>query len=256
MLSAHRDDGAVMRSQLTGNRRSRAPVPVRAPVPPHAAPVSIEPLLRPGAVRSAYQPIVDLRSGCTAAFEALARFDPRTGFDNPGQAFSVAEAEGEEAARRLDHACIRAAILGAIDARLPSSTTLFVNVRPATLERATPAELEAVIDAARAQLRVVVEVTELDVLERPAELLAFVQRNRARGFGLAVDDVGVNPDSLSLLPLLRPDVIKLDRSVLNTRPDLAPLRPASGVRGANLHAEDPVRHDWNVIVFGPHFAAA
>ena len=32
--------------------------------------------------------------------------------------------------------------------------------------------------------------------------------------------------------------------------------PAPGVRGANLSPDDPVRGEWDVVVVGPHFAAA
>ncbi|MEV4641018.1 EAL domain-containing protein [Actinoplanes sp. NPDC049548] len=35
-----------------------------------------------------------------------------------------------------------------------------------------------------------------------------------------------------------------------------PEEPAPGVRGAALHAADPLRGEWNVIVVGPHRAAA
>ena len=32
--------------------------------------------------------------------------------------------------------------------------------------------------------------------------------------------------------------------------------PAAGVRGASLATNDPLQHEWNVLVIGPHFAAA
>jgi hypothetical protein len=32
--------------------------------------------------------------------------------------------------------------------------------------------------------------------------------------------------------------------------------PAKGVRGARLGADDPLRGEWNVVVVGPHYAAA
>jgi EAL domain-containing protein (putative c-di-GMP-specific phosphodiesterase class I) len=35
-----------------------------------------------------------------------------------------------------------------------------------------------------------------------------------------------------------------------------PLTPAPGVRGASLAAQDPLRGEWDVIMVGPHFAAA
>jgi EAL domain-containing protein (putative c-di-GMP-specific phosphodiesterase class I) len=35
-----------------------------------------------------------------------------------------------------------------------------------------------------------------------------------------------------------------------------PVAPAAGVRGADLAADDPLRGEWDVVVIGPHFAAA
>jgi DICT domain-containing protein len=34
------------------------------------------------------------------------------------------------------------------------------------------------------------------------------------------------------------------------------IEPAPGVRGAHLSPTDPVRAEWDVVVIGPHFAAA
>ena len=35
-----------------------------------------------------------------------------------------------------------------------------------------------------------------------------------------------------------------------------PPTPAHGVRGTALHPGDPLRGEWDVIMVGPHFAAA
>lgn len=188
--------------------------------------------LRPGAVVPVYQPIVALGDRRVVAYEALARFAPWTGFTGPAGAFAAAAAAGPEATAALDHACTAAAIRGALEVGLPQDVALFVNVLPVALQRSTPAALADVAALAQEQLRVVVEVTETDVLTRPAELLALASRVRRRGFGLAVDDVGVNPESLSLLPLLRPDVIKLDRSILTAPPTAATGRVLGAVLAA------------------------
>jgi hypothetical protein len=64
-----------------------------------------------------------------------------------------------------------------------------------------------------------VEITERALTARPAELLATAERVRAEGWALALDDVGAEPQSLALLPFLRPDVIKLDLRLVQQRPD-------------------------------------
>jgi len=63
----------------------------------------------------------------------------------------------------------------------------------------------------------VVELTERALAARPAELLQAVARTRERGWGIALDDVGAVPESLALLPMLRPDVIKLDLRLVQQR---------------------------------------
>ena len=45
-----------------------------------------------------------------------------------------------------------------------------------------------------------------------------VDRLRTAGFGIALDDVGADERSLALLPLLRPDIVKLDLSLIHSHP--------------------------------------
>jgi DICT domain-containing protein len=35
-----------------------------------------------------------------------------------------------------------------------------------------------------------------------------------------------------------------------------PVTPVAGVRGADLAPDDPLRGEWDLVVIGPHFAAA
>lgn len=62
------------------------------------------------------------------------------------------------------------------------------------------------------------EVTERSLTDRPAELLAAVDRLRGLGVGIALDDVGADPRSLALMPFLAPDVIKLDLRLVQENP--------------------------------------
>ena len=60
---------------------------------------------------------------------------------------------------------------------------------------------------------VVVELTERALTARPREVLAAVRWLRERNCRIALDDVGVDPRSLGLMPFVAPDIIKLDRKV-------------------------------------------
>jgi len=181
-------------------------------------------LVRSGGVRSVYQPIVDLDTGATVAFEALARGPQGHPLERPDLMFDAAREH--ECVGELDEACQWSAITGAVSAGLHTPWSLFVNVEPAgidwTLTR-TDAEAEAAgVDRQRYRvgldLPIMVEVTERHLSANPPALLRFVDRIRSWGGGIAVDDVGAERASLALLPLLRPDVIKLDLRVVQHRP--------------------------------------
>lgn len=112
--------------------------------------------------------------------------------------------------------------------------TLFVNVEPAVLESARLEQLVVLAEQASGELQVVLEITERAIAERPAQLLATVSRLRAAGRRIALDDVGADDMSLAFMPLLRPDIVKLDLSLVQKRP--APA-VAEIMNAVNAYAE-------------------
>lgn len=129
--------------------------------------------------------------------------------EHPDQLFAAARAEGR--LEELDAACQRAAHAGAVANQISSPLTLFVNAEPDTLG------IGALSPMGRGT-RGVVELTERTLTTRLAEVLPAVQRTRAAGWGIALDDVGADTRSLALMPLLRPDVIKLDLRLVQEQP--------------------------------------
>jgi len=175
----------------------------------------IDEVLRHGHVRSVFQPIVELDSGAVVAYEALAR-GPQGPLERPDLLFAAARAAGR--LRELDELCRRTALRTAITTGVLAPLTLFVNVEPEVLDTAPLEELLAIGAAAPRDLQVVLEITERAIAARPAELLATVQRLRAAGWRIALDDVGADDLSLAFMPLLRPDIIKLDLKLVQQRP--------------------------------------
>jgi diguanylate cyclase (GGDEF)-like protein/PAS domain S-box-containing protein len=188
--------------------------PVR-PNPDAAVAAALDEALRPGGVRSVFQPIVELDTGCVVAHEALAR-GPEGPLQRPDFLFAAARAAGRLA--ELDSACRVAAFEGATRHGIAAPLALFVNVEPEVLDTAPLDELLAIAEAAPGKLRVVMEITERAIAARPAELLRTVARVRELGWGIALDDVGADPMSLAFMPLLRPDVVKLDLRLVQERP--------------------------------------
>lgn len=176
--------------------------------------IDFDSFLATGALRPAYQPIVDLISGEIIGFEALARW-PDLPDATPDTVFAAARSNGRTT--ELDWACRRAALAGAIDVGLGREHTLFVNVEPDTLGTPTPIDVLDTVEVAQADLRVILELTERSLARRPAELLRVVEWARSHGWGIALDDVGAEPESLALLPFLAPDVVKLDMALVTQR---------------------------------------
>jgi len=89
----------------------------------------------------------------------------------------------------------------------------------------------------------VIELTERDLTGDVAGLLRAVERARAQGWRVALDDVGAAPASLALLPFLRPEIIKLDLSLTHTTTNTATVEILTAVTaeaartGATLLAE-------------------
>ena len=164
----------------------------------------------------ALQPIIDLTSRRWIGAEALARFPDGRGSE---QWF----AEAHEAGRGLDLELL--AVDAALDVmtELPDWVYLSVNASPEVL---LDARFTALLRRPGLPLnRLVVEITEHAEVRRYDDVRDGLRPFRERGLRLAVDDTGAGYASFNHVLLLRPDVIKLDRSLL-TDIDTDPARRA------------------------------
>lgn len=196
---------------------------------PDAA-AELDRVLAHGLIAPAYQPIVELATGQVVAFEALARVQGDSPLARPDLLFAAARDEGRLI--ELDWACRFAALRGAVAHGL--RRPLFINSEPEAMCTPPPPEALPLFEAAEALFQPVLEITERDLNEHPRALLEVLPLIRARGVGIALDDVGVDPRSLALMPFVLPDVIKLDLSLTQ-----APLGAdlAETVHAVNAHAE-------------------
>src|SRR5215212_2350212 len=159
-------------------------------------------------IEPVYQPIFDLRDGSVVGYEALARGRGGNGLASPEALFAAAREQGRVA--ELDRACREAALAGAVEAGLGAPFCLFVNADARALEHDLPGMPPA-------GFTLVMEVTERALTERPEPLLRALTELRRLGWGVALDDVGADSRSLALMPVLYPDVIKLDLRLLRER---------------------------------------
>ena len=170
-----------------------------------------------GGLRTVFQPIVDLRTEQVIGWEALTRGPRGSAVQAPDDLFAAARACGRLA--ELDWACRCQAFRVAGLARLHPPQRLFVNAEAQVLGTACPQHLLADWMFAHRRLRVVVEVTERSLCDAPGELLRVAATLNELGWEVALDDVGANDAGVALLPVLRPDIVKLDKALLAPRPD-------------------------------------
>lgn len=156
--------------------------------------------LEPGGLVLLAQPIVELSGGRVVGVEALSRFPGHTG--SPAEVFASAAELGMGI--ELELAAVREAL--ALLPRLPDHLYVSVNAAPST---AVDPALVELLEAAPAG-RVVLELTEHAAIGDYALLLRSLERLRAHGVRLAVDDTGSGYSSLQHILALAPDVIKLD----------------------------------------------
>lgn len=170
-------------------------------------------------VRTVFQPIVALDTATTVAYEALSRGPVDTLLESPDALFAAARSASRVI--ELDWTCRCAAFRAAFESGLRAPTRLFVNTEPLAVGAGCPTHLVADWMLAYRELDIVVELTERFLLDAPAELLRVRGTLEELGWELALDDVGAGDAGVALLPVLKPGVVKLDRSLLAATPDRA-----------------------------------
>jgi EAL domain-containing protein (putative c-di-GMP-specific phosphodiesterase class I) len=169
-------------------------------------------------LRAVFQPIVDLDDDRRiVGYEGLARGPVGSRLEHPAALFDAARRTGR--AVELDWRCRARAIRSAAAQGLHAPGLLFVNAEPASFGSTPPDDVLADLELAEGSLDLVVEVTERDLVADPGAMIATLAAARAQGYRIALDDVGAEPASLSLMPVIDPDIIKLDLRLVQRRRD-------------------------------------
>jgi EAL domain-containing protein (putative c-di-GMP-specific phosphodiesterase class I) len=170
-------------------------------------------ILTERAIHPVFQPVVDLATGELVGAEALARGPAGTPLEHPAALFAAATHAGLLA--ELDLLCSTRA-LELAHAAGTTPPLIFVNAAAAALDRPLSPDLHTTPHPPHPPLpfRVVLDLTERALGELPAALLTIAARVHGRGNAVALDDVGADPTSLAFLPLVEPDVVKLDMHLL------------------------------------------
>ncbi|MDZ7603154.1 MAG: EAL domain-containing protein [Hoeflea sp.] len=158
-----------------------------------------------------FQPIVDIRTGRTIAFEALARWtSPVLGNVPPGQFIPVAERTG--LIGPMTRVLLRKALASA--SRWPDDVGLSFNLSThdiSTSEGAV-AIFAIILGSGVDPRRLDFEITETAMMYDFAQAKIAIDMLKALGCGIALDDFGTGYSSLSQLHALPLTKIKIDRS--------------------------------------------
>ena len=164
---------------------------------------------------SHYQPIVSVKKKKNVGAEALARARSDGSNIPPLQLFQWAQDEGSTL--ELDRLCRKKAMQGFLGLlQADPELLLFVNFEVSVLDRGvlgSGALLAMVNEMGLKPGNIVIEINESRVAELTA-LQGFVERHKNLGFLIALDDLGAGHSSLQRLALLKPDILKLDRSLI------------------------------------------
>jgi diguanylate cyclase (GGDEF)-like protein/PAS domain S-box-containing protein len=169
-------------------------------------------------LRLEFQPLVRIDSGRVKGFEALVRWQhPARGYVTPGVFLPIAEETGLIVPLGrwvLLEACLQATQWTTAGDEPPSVS---VNLAAKQLDS------ELLVDDVRAALeasgldpaRLILEITESDVVREPDVVLAKLNALKALGVRLAIDDFGTGYSSLSHLQFFPVDELKIDRSFIH-----------------------------------------
>jgi EAL domain-containing protein (putative c-di-GMP-specific phosphodiesterase class I) len=179
----------------------------------HEIETRLRPVIEAGGPLVVLQPIVDLATGYRIGSEALSRF-PREWDKAPDVCFAEAHSVG------LGDSLELLALERAAEHLTKVSGYVALNISPATLLTPEATDLLAALPLDR----IVLELSEHDAVEDYAALESVLAPLRARGMRLAIDDVGAGFSSLRHIVITAPDVIKLDRSIVDRVTDDHVLR--------------------------------
>ncbi|MEO3935225.1 EAL domain-containing protein [Dermatophilaceae bacterium Soc4.6] len=186
------------------------------------------------AFRAVYQPIVSLHdvdpagSATVIGHEALLRATGPEGPIMPLELFGAAERAGW--LHVLDRIGRTTALRGAKG--WLGDDLLFVNFLPTTIYRPEVCLRTTEVAAERAGLRVeqlVFEVTESERITDLEHLADVFAHYKDRGCQVALDDLGAGYSSLNMLIRLQPDIVKLDKDIVQRLPDVVSVAVVSAV---------------------------
>lgn len=174
-------------------------------------------ILSAGRITTYFQPLVSIKRRSIVALEALSRGTPdETGTIVPPNVLFQLAANPEERLA-LDRLCRGKALIAFAPHQLRQPQLLLsLNLDASCISNDIVGSGHLHRAVTRAGLNpgnIIIEIIESRVADAAA-LVRFVETHRQRGFLIALDDVGSGHSNLDRIPALKPDIIKIDRSLI------------------------------------------
>lgn len=162
-----------------------------------------------------FQPIVHTPSRTIQGYEALTRFPKSKHLRNPVELFQLAEQMNQ--LFHLEKHTRELAIELMVD-HLSSKQKLWVNLSPNVIhdQAYTPGFTHSVIEKTSLKPnQIVFEITERSAITDLSSFRLLLNHYREQGFTVAIDDVGAGYSSLQTISEIKPDYLKVDRSLVS-----------------------------------------
>lgn len=179
---------------------------------------NIADILKKESVTIHYQPVISIKKKAVIGVEALCRgIDPETGgLIPPDVLFSLARPQG--LAVDLDRLCRKKALEGYKKLYVKNrDLILFLNIDTSVINTGIVGSGKLVSKVRKLGINpgnVVIEIVESRISDITA-LNRFISSYKEYGFLIAMDDVGSGYSNLDRILLVKPDILKIDRSIVS-----------------------------------------
>ena len=172
-----------------------------------------------GDIRAAYQPVFSLSTGQLVAVETLARWrHPRRGEIGPQEFVAVAERNGQIVGlgrHMLRQGCRQLAVWQRSHPRSCPDVTVNVSIGELTRPGYAAVVEQILADTGADPNRLILEVTESQMIGEGESALTDLHRLRRRGVRVAIDDFGSGYASVNHLRRIPVDILKLDAGLVS-----------------------------------------
>lgn len=164
---------------------------------------------------SYFQPIIDMKNNTIYGYETLARGVHADGsLMYPDVLFE--KSKRNDMNFKLDRLCRESALKTAATKKV--SQKVFINFIPTSIydpEFCLNSTVKWANQLEFDPAQIVFEVVETELVKDQKHLKNILQYYREKGFKIALDDVGEGYSSLNMLIELKPDIIKIDRNIID-----------------------------------------